>query len=243
MRIWHAFVASVAILLTVAMLFTAGWVGPPILTTQTGYRGLGLEQLTTPAAARLVAYANKLPDPIDRASPDGDRAGKAYENVKVLGDLSVDQFNRVMLALSQWVAPAEQGCNYCHTEKSMANDGLYTKRVARRMLEMTRDINTKWKAHVGVVGVTCYTCHHGAPVPKNIWFEGVSPNAGGFAASNDGFGHPNILNGATSLSSDPFTGLLDGKNAIRVQANKALPVGYGAPLQATEKTYALMISM
>lgn len=249
MKLWQVFVTAAVVLLTVAMLFTAGWVRPPILSTQTGYRGTGADQLTTPAAAALAAYANKLPDPIDKASPDGDRAGTAYQNVKVLGDLSVDQFNRVMLALAEWVAPPEQGCNYCHAESGMADDSLYTKRVARRMLEMTRHINKDWKAHVGATGVTCYTCHRGAPVPKNIWFAGVSPNAGGFAASNDGFGHPDAFNGSTSLAGDPFSAQLDSKeplgpkDLIRVQATEALPAGYGAPIQATERTYALMIAM
>ena len=56
----------------------------------------------------------------------------------------------------------------------MADDGLYTKRVARRMLQMTRHINKDWKAHVGATGVTCYTCHRGQPVPANVWFNGVS---------------------------------------------------------------------
>ena len=46
-------------------------------------------------------------------------------------DLSADQFNRVMLAMAAWVAPPDQSCNYCHDTENMADDSLYTKKVAR----------------------------------------------------------------------------------------------------------------
>ena len=235
--------AILATLLSFAMMFTAGWTHPPIIGGQNGYRGTAMVQLTTPAEQRRLTLANALPDAIDKASPDGDRATAVYENVKVLTDLSADQFNRVMMALAAWVAPPDQGCAYCHNPEKMADDSLYTKVVARRMLQMTRDINTKWKAHVGSTGVTCWTCHRGNPVPAYVWFKGPETPSGGFAATNDGLGHPNSINGSTALSTDPFTALLDGKEVIRVQATKALPVGYGAPIQTTERTYSLMMAM
>ena len=56
-------------------------------------------------------------------------------------------------------------------------------------------------------------------------------------------GHPNAINGSTGLSADPFTPLLDGDGNIRVQATNALPAGFGAPIQATEQTYSLMMSI
>ena len=233
----------VGVLLTAAMLFTAGWVRPPILVTQLGFRGTGLETLTTPEAQRVLKLANTLPEPIEKASPDGDRAGTAYQNVQVLGDLSVEQFNRVMLAITAWVAPPEQSCNYCHGGDNMANDDLYTKKVARRMLQMTRHVNQDWKSHVAATGVTCYTCHRGQPVPNNIWFEPAPPKTGGFAASNYGMGHPSAFNGNTTMTANPFSALLEKDGEIRVQATSALPAGYGAPIQATEQTYALMMSM
>ena len=237
------FGALVATLLSFAMLFTAGWTHPPIVGKQNGYRGTAMLQLTTPAEQRMQKLANALPDAIDAASPDGKRAKEVYQNVKVLGDLSEDQFNRVMLAIATWVAPPEQGCNYCHNPENMADDGLYTKVVARRMLQMTRAINADWQKHVGATGVTCWTCHRGQPVPAYIWFTEPGPQAAGFAATNDGMGHPNAINGSTEMATDPFTPLLDAKGTIRVQATQALPAGYGASIQATERTYSLMMSM
>jgi photosynthetic reaction center cytochrome c subunit len=242
-KIAVGFVAVAAFLLTVAMLFTAGWTAPPIHTVQGGYRGLSMGQLSTPESERLLKLANVLPDAIDKASPGGDRATAVYQNVQVLTDLSSDQLLRVMTGFAAWVAPADVGCPYCHNPDNLADDSLYTKRVARRMLQMTRHINKDWQAHVADTGVTCYTCHRGQPVPSNIWFAGAPPLTGGAAATNYGDGHPNKVNGSTAMNTDPFSGLLDQNGIIRVQATQALPIGVGAPILSTEKTYSLMIAM
>ena len=103
-------------------------------------------------------------------------AGDIYENVQVLGGLTDANFNRLMGAITQWVAP-DQGCAYCHAgadEGNYADDDLYTKVVARSMIQMTQYINEEWGGHVNAnaeVGVTCYTCHRGQNVPNNIWFR------------------------------------------------------------------------
>jgi photosynthetic reaction center cytochrome c subunit len=236
--------AVVATLLTVAMLFTAGWVRPPIYGSEAGYRGTGREQLISARDKRLVEAANELPAPIDPASPEGERATAAYKNVKILTDLSTEQFNRVMVAITQWVSP-EQGCAYCHNTENLADDGLYTKIVSRRMLDMTRHINQAYTSHVADTGVTCYTCHRGQPVPSNVWFENPGgPHAGGMSAHNYGFGHPAKSNGLTTMPVDPFTPHLLGDDNARVQGKTALPVAAtGASLQQTQQTYSLMIHM
>ena len=228
--------------LTVAMLFTAGWVRPPILSTQVGFRGLALNQLTTPAALTKLQAANALPDAIPPASPEGQKATEVYKNVQILKDLSVEQFTTLMAAMTTWVAP-DQGCSYCHNMDDMSDDSLYTKKVARRMIQMTRHVNTDWKAHVSNTGVVCWTCHRGNPVPAQAWTQNPGwPQAGGFAATNYGMGHPSNPNGSTAMLQDPYT-LLD-KGVIRVQATKALPVNSnGASIIGTENTYSLMIAM
>ena len=43
-------------------------------------------------------------------------ARDVYENVPVLGDLTEDNFDRLMLAMTEWVSP-EQSCAYCHGEE------------------------------------------------------------------------------------------------------------------------------
>ena len=242
MKIAALFAGVVAVLLTIAMLFTAGWVHPPILSTQVGFRGLGLEQLITPAAKSKLQLANALPDALPIASPEGPKAGQVYQNVQVLKDLSVEQFTTLMAAITTWVAPNE-GCAYCHNTDNLADDSVYAKKVSRRMIQMTQHINTDWKAHVQNTGVVCWTCHRGNPVPVYTWTTNVGwPQAGGFATTNYGMGHPSPANGSTGMVQDPYP-LLDN-GVIRVQATKALPVSSnGASIIATENTYSLMIAM
>ena len=63
------FGAGVAALLTLAMLFTAGWVAPPILSTQMGFRGLAMSQLTTPAENGWSRRPTRCPIPSTRPRP------------------------------------------------------------------------------------------------------------------------------------------------------------------------------
>jgi photosynthetic reaction center cytochrome c subunit len=229
-------------LLGTAVIFTPGWNLSKVTTTQTGYRGLMMGELSTQKSRDLLKAANALPDAIDPAEAGGKKATEVYKNVQVLTDLSENQFNRVMLGLAAWVG-GEQGCAYCHNTDNLADDSLYAKKVARVMLKMNRHINKDWQAHVGVAGVTCYTCHRGQPVPKYIWYKGAPPRTGGFTASNDGAGHPNVVNGFTALNTDPFSGYLDGKDSIRVQSEKPLPVSFGPSIKAAENTYSLMMAI
>jgi photosynthetic reaction center cytochrome c subunit len=234
----------IAVLLTIAMIFTAGWSHPPIVGQQNGYRGTGMVQITTPGAIQRLQSANVLPEPVENAPAGGDRAVDTYKNVQVLTDLSTAQFNSVMGAIAEWVAP-QQGCAYCHNVENMADDSLYTKKVSRRMLQMTRHINSEEKAHVAATGVVCFTCHRGNPVPAYVFYGGAGwPQAGGFATSNYGMGHPDAANGSTALTQDPYTPLLEQAGLIRVQNTQALPKdGMGQSIQTTEQTYALMIAI
>jgi len=219
----------------------AGCERPPVETVQSGYRGTAMEQIINPRADALKAEHNILPAAIPAAPADGPLASSVYQNIQVLKDLNVAQFTRVMLAITQWVAPPDQSCNYCHTS-NMASDDRYTKVVARRMLQMTRHINSDWKDHVAATGVTCYTCHHGNAVPKNVWFTNPGESSStGLIANNAGKNVPSI--GLSSLPYDPFTRfLLDDKN-IRVISLAPLPNGNRASIKQTDITYALMIHM
>lgn len=217
---------------------------PPVGATQVGFRGTGMEQVINPRAYAKAVAAIKLPDVQPPADATNRRASQVYQNVRVLGDLNENEFNRLMLAVTDWVAP-EQGCNYCHNPANLADDNIYTKVVARRMFQMTREINETWKPHVGTTGVTCYTCHAGNPVPKNIWFNGTvaadPAKLAGYTAG--GQNKANKAAGMTSMVADPFADLLNAKDAIRVQGTTALPQGHVASIQSTEKTYALMMHM
>ena len=69
----------IATLLIAAMLFTPGWVHPPIIAKQNGYRGTGEDQITTAATQRILKAANVLPEVIEKASPDGERADRGLQ--------------------------------------------------------------------------------------------------------------------------------------------------------------------
>jgi photosynthetic reaction center cytochrome c subunit len=220
---------------------------PPIETVQTGYRGTGMEQIYNPRTLIKQASLNQAPVAPDAASADGPKAGQVYQNVKVLGDLSVGQFNRHMVAITQWVAP-DQGCAYCHNVQNFADDGKYTKVVARRMIQMTQKVNQDWKPHVAETGVTCYTCHRGNNIPTQVWTEPKDRKyAGGLLGDLAGQNIATKEAGLSSLPFDPFSPYLKDAAPIRVNGNEAM-AGVGAnanraSLKQTEHTYSLMVHM
>jgi photosynthetic reaction center cytochrome c subunit len=214
---------------------------PPVEELQGGYRGLGMTTLINPRSDAIRAAKNVVPEASPAAPADGPLASSVYQNIQVLKDLNVAEFTRVMVAITQWVAPPDQSCNYCHTS-NMASDDRYTKVVARRMLQMVRHINSDWKDHVGTTGVTCYSCHRGNAVPKYVWFENPGESsATGLIAGNAGKNKPSAIVGLTSLPYDPFTRLLLEDNDIRVISTTALPDGNRTSTKQAEGTYALMM--
>jgi photosynthetic reaction center cytochrome c subunit len=216
---------------------------PPMISAQTGYRGLGMVEISSPRTVAEQRAENVVPAPIPAAEAGSPPVTTVFKNVQVLNDLSVAEFVRTMAAITQWVAP-KQGCNYCHVEGNLADDSVYTKVVARRMIQMNRDINAKWQNHVNPAGVTCFTCHRGEPVPANIWFADAGPKtAPGIVGSRAGQNAPTVAVGLTSLPYDPFSPLLGSAGAIRVQSESALPGGNSHGIKATEVTYALMMNM
>ena len=245
----HLIRNGVATLVALGLLSGCGE-RPPIDTQQLGYRGTGMEQNINPRIMKTVMAANQ-PGPIQPAADgSGPLASEVYQNVQVLKDLSVGEFTRVMLSMVDWVAPADQkNCTYCHNAENYADESKYQYQVARRMLTMTRDINSNWQAHVGQTGVTCHTCHRGQPVPPYVWF--VDPGSGrenafvgtraGQNSAVTGLGITTI--GHSSLPYDPYSPFLLGNLPIRVNGPTALPTGNRSSIKQAEWTYALMVHM
>ena len=245
----HLIRNSVATWVALGLLSACGE-RPPIDTQQLGYRGTGMQQNINPRIMKTVMAANQ-PGPIQPAADgSGPLASEVYQNVQVLKDLSVGEFTRVMLSMVDWVAPADQkDCTYCHNAENYADESKYQYQVARRMLTMTRDINSNWQAHVGQTGVTCHTCHRGQPVPPYVWF--VDPGSGrenafvgtraGQNSAVTGLGITTI--GHSSLPYDPYSPYLLGNLPIRVNGPTALPTGNRNSIKQAEWTYALMVHM
>jgi Photosynthetic reaction centre cytochrome C subunit len=55
------------------------------------------------------------------------------------------------------------GCNFCHDATDRASDAKKEKVMARMMISMAKDINSKFPD--GKVHVTCFTCHRGSTEP------------------------------------------------------------------------------
>ena len=188
---------------------------------QIGYRGTAMEQPYDMDYVDPKYAATVVPEALAPAPPDTRGGPLPWQNVQVLNDISVAEFNRTMIAMSTWVA-GTGNCAYCHNLANLAADTLpsgepiYTKIVARRMIQMTRHINSQYQEHVANTGVTCYTCHVGKPLPNGLWF---------YASQNDYLRHYLDRDGARVI-----TRAVEPSNANR------------SSVKQTEWTYALMIS-
>ena len=230
----------ISIVLAVVAGMLAGCERPPVNTEQRGYRGTAMVEVNNPRAMQVKMQANQMPADLPPAETGGPSAATVYKNVQVLKDLNVGQFTRLMVEMTNWVAPNE-GCAYCHSGADFASDTLYTKVVARRMLQMTRHINSDWKNHVAGTGVTCFTCHRGEHIPANVWFGDAGFHAKGMSGNKAGQNTPAQQVGLTSLPFDPFTPFLQHKAEIRAVSTTALPTGNLHNIKETEATYGLMM--
>ena len=229
--------AAAVALGAVALLFT--FERPPVSTVQRGFRGTAMAQVYEPSLLAQKVSDNKVPPYLPRLPAVGPKASVAYKNVQVLGDLSVGQFTRLMVSITNWVAP-QQGCNYCHNPANMASDEIYTKVVARRMIQMTQHVNEDWQTHVAAVGVTCYTCHRGNNIPANVWFDDAAQPQG-MAETGFGKNAPGLLVGDASLPNNPFAPFLEKAAEIRVNGTQPLPSDNRQSIKQAEWTYGLMM--
>lgn len=109
----------------------------------------------------------------------GQRAGgpPPMTNLQILPkDSSREQ---VLTTMAAFTAALGVQCNYCHVQEGrggrndMAADEKPTKKAARAMMLLARDINTKLPEALGksadaTTRVGCATCHRGIPIPKQI---------------------------------------------------------------------------
>ena len=238
-------IASAAVL---PMLLAGCEIGPK-KSSQEGYRGTGINQVVNPnlIKAQVPIPANVYATPDD----SGPRASETYQNVQVLGGVSTERFNHLMANMNNWVVPQtgmpveQQGCNYCHNPNNMASDEKYTKVVARRMIQMTQNINANYTQHVQGTGVTCWTCHRGNAVPAYKWAAAMA-DPDKLWGNKRGQNTPTQATAYASLPYDSFSSYLkdDGVNNIRIASAKALPSPeHVVSTKQAEKTYGLMMHM
>jgi photosynthetic reaction center cytochrome c subunit len=214
-------------------------------TQQGGPRGSSQIQVKNPADVLALTDINRIPAAEEAADTDSPPASEVFVNVTALKDISATEVSRLMQAFSTWVSPVE-GCDFCHNAEQLELDDKYTKVVARRMIEMTRRINTEWKQHVGETGVTCWTCHRGEAVPSGDWFSAKGPMATvPFLGHKDGQNHPVSTVGSSSLPEDPLSRYLTtNAEEVRIQSTTALPTRpQPTSVKLAEQTYSLMMYM
>lgn len=97
------------------------------------------------------------------AQPPADKtAGEFFKNVQVLKDVPASEFTNGM-----WFIAGSLGvpCQHCHVAANESDD-KQAKLTARKMIQMTRDINAA--NFGGKQVVTCNTCHQGSIKPNGV---------------------------------------------------------------------------
>ncbi len=126
---------------------------------------LVLFALVSLAPALYFAASVSAQSPAPQPPPDK-TAGEFFKNVQVLKDVPASEFTNGM-----WFIAGSLGvpCQHCHTAANESDD-KQAKLTARKMIQMTRDINAA--NFGGKQVVTCNTCHQGSIKPNgapNYW--------------------------------------------------------------------------
>lgn len=120
-----------------------------------------IASLALPAILLVVASVAQ-----EKAPEKPPTAKEKFKNIKVLKDLPADQLIPVM---RKWNAALGVKCDFCHVinadHTGFDKDDKPQKGAARKMVQMTMDINKKYK--VVDKKVTCNTCHKGHAEPEN----------------------------------------------------------------------------
>jgi len=235
---------AIAILLALPLLLAGCELGPKE-TTQYGPRGTGMEQVVN----LNIKQDPGIPPPsaYQLETREGQRAREIYPELKVLGDISVEEFGLLMANITTWVVPAdapaaEQGCNYCHNPDNMASYEKYTKTVALSMLKMTQNINVNWQQHVKQTGVTCYTCHRGKAIPEYSWSFEPDEDQTTILGNKQGQNTPVQAVGWSSLPNDPNSYFL-GDREIKVAGRTLHPGATTNGIKDAEHTFGLMMQI
>lgn len=152
----------------------------PTASQQTGPRGTGMH------VQEFVSTLSQYPDVDGFVTSEPVVPGASsqlaidvLEGVPpALANVTVENYERLRDAMRSWTGIPDL--------LEPGNDSYQTA-LAYSMISMTQSINQDWIGHVQAnaeVGVTCYTCHRGQPVPNNIWFRvgNVNSNVAGWPA-------------------------------------------------------------
>ncbi|MDG3041424.1 photosynthetic reaction center cytochrome PufC [Roseicyclus marinus] len=181
----NIFGPAIAVGVAGSAIFVAAMIvawGQPFATAsqQTGPRGTGMhvQEFVSDLAVYPDVDGFVTSEPVVPTA-DSQLAIDVLEGVPpALANVTVENYERLREAMRSWTGIPDL--------LEPGNDSYQTA-LAYSMIEMTQNINQNWAGHVQAnaeVGVTCYTCHRGQPVPNNIWFRvgNVNSNVAGWPA-------------------------------------------------------------
>ena len=115
-----------------------------------------------PGQAPEGAASSEMPslDPLPASSRET-RAEQQYKNIQMLKGVPAAQLTPIM---NHFKSALGVDCTYCHIEGQEARDDKPMKKVAREMIQLTRDSNQRMG---GGARVNCNTCHRGQARPPS----------------------------------------------------------------------------
>ena len=114
------------------------------------------------ATAAQAEESTELPslDPLPPSSKE-ERAEQKYKNIQLLRGIPSERLTKIMFSFK---ASLGVDCTYCHIKDQFEKDDKPAKQVARKMIQLVRDTNTRLGS---MTRVTCYTCHRGQTRPAS----------------------------------------------------------------------------
>src|SRR5262245_56370490 len=114
------------------------------------------------AGAAQAGETTELPslDPLPPGSKE-ERAEQKYKNIQLLRGVPAERLTKIMFSFK---ASLGVDCTYCHIKDQFEKDDEPAKQVARKMIQLVRDTNTKLGS---MTRVTCFTCHRGQTRPAS----------------------------------------------------------------------------
>jgi hypothetical protein len=108
----------------------------------------------------LIVFAMLLPLAAQPPQGGEKKGPPPPKNLKVL---KADEY---LPAMRSFTVALGVNCNYCHVQGDRASDANPKKDIARMMIAMARDVNSKFPDGADKMHVTCYTCHRGKTEPE-----------------------------------------------------------------------------
>lgn len=113
-------------------------------------------------AAAAQGETTELPslDPLPPGSKE-ERSEQKYKNIQLLKGIPAERLTKIMFSFK---ASLGVDCTYCHIKDHFEKDDKPAKQVARKMIQLVRDTNSKLGS---MTRVTCFTCHRGQTRPAS----------------------------------------------------------------------------